>query len=96
MRRRHRLRGLPTFRGPERTLILFDPWLEMWLVTGWDGGEVLVPEADLLAFLEHCGRHFRFSGGPPCQDTRSLVSFSDEEIEDDPPQTEPDSDSETH
>ncbi len=51
------LRSLPAFRGPRRTLILFDPWLEMWLVTGWDGGEVLVPEADLVAFLEHCNKH---------------------------------------
>lgn len=55
--RRRDLRNLPTFRGPSRTLILFDPWLEMWLVMGWDGGEVLVPEADLVAFLEHCAEH---------------------------------------
>ena len=55
--RRRNLRSLPVFRGPCRTLILFDPWLEMWLVTGWDGGEVLVPEADLAAFLEHCAEH---------------------------------------
>lgn len=51
------LRQIPAFRGPRHTLILFDPWLEMWLVTGWDGGEVLVPEADLAAFLEHCSHH---------------------------------------
>ncbi len=38
-------------------MILYDPWLEMWLITGWDGGEVLVPEADLAAFLEHCHKH---------------------------------------
>jgi len=55
--RKSDLRRLPVFRGPRHTLILFDPWLEMWLVTGWDGGEVLVPEADLAAFLEHCTRH---------------------------------------
>ncbi len=55
--RRSDLRSLPAFRGPRRTLILYDPWLEMWLVTGWDGGEVLVPEADLAAFLEHCDKH---------------------------------------
>lgn len=54
---RRPLRSLPTFQGPGKTLILFDPWLEMWLVTGWDGGEVLVPEIDLVAFLRHCGRH---------------------------------------
>lgn len=40
-------------------MILYDPWLEMWLITGWDGGEVLVPEADLAAFLEHCDKHLR-------------------------------------
>ena len=96
MTRRHQLRSLPTFRGPERTLILFDPWLEMWLVTGWDGGEVLVPEADLEAFLEHCGRHLRFRRRSTCQDTRSLVSFAHDDPESEPPQAEPDPEPDSH
>jgi hypothetical protein len=37
----------------------------MWLVAGWDGGEVLVPEADLEAFLEHCRHHLPQPGQRP-------------------------------
>ena len=57
--RRPNLRSLPCFRGPRRTLILYDPWLEMWLVIGWNGGEVIVPEDDLAAFVQHCFEHLR-------------------------------------
>ena len=66
---RQGLRGLPAFRGPANTLIVYDPWLEMWVVSGWNGGEVLVPERDLAAFLQHCGRFLGGGGSTPRGDS---------------------------
>lgn len=92
---RRPLRRLPPFRGPGRTLILFDPWLEAWLVTGWDGGEVLVPEIDLEAFLEHCARHLTAApSGASCKDTRDLVALCDETTPPETAEAEPDPDAE--
>ena len=51
-----RLRSLPAYRGPERTLFVFDASVGQWLVCAWDGSEALVPESDMAGFLEHCAR----------------------------------------
>lgn len=57
-----RLRALAPFRGPERTLFVFDRERNALFVCGWDGSEIHLPIADLAAFLDYCLAHRR-SGG---------------------------------
>ena len=64
-------------------------------MTGWDGGEVLVPEVDLEAFLEHCARHLTAtSPRASCNATRDLVSLTDETTPPETAEAEPDPDAE--
>ena len=60
--RQRELRNVPVFRGPEDTIFYYDGSDGAWVITAYDGDEVLVPEGDLLQFLNHC---LAYSDGPP-------------------------------
>ena len=46
------LRSVPVFRGPRKTLFVYNSARRELFICGWDGAEIYVPEADLRAYVD--------------------------------------------